>query len=182
MSRRANRPAPKRDVAARPADSAATLAISSRPFSGGRGRGGGTSPGFAVDGEDLETDVHLTIRDVLTGVSRRIDLTERVVPARLAAAVPSCVAVPVSCAAVPAPKLKNARSKSAFRPACRHDTRVRLAGKGQPGINGGKPGDLYLRVHIQANGVFRQKGFDIQVTLPVWPWEAALGAEVMAPT
>ena len=35
-------------------------------FFGGRGRGGGTSPGFAVDGEDLETDVHLTIRDVLT--------------------------------------------------------------------------------------------------------------------
>ena len=31
------------------------------------------------------------------------------------------------------------------------------------------------------NGIFRQKGVDVQVTLPVWPWEAALGAEVMAP-
>lgn len=63
-----------------------------------------------------------------------------------------------------------------------NETRVRLAGKGNPGINGGKPGDLYLRVHIESNGVFRQKGSDVQVTLPVWPWEAALGAEVMAPT
>ena len=54
-----------------------------------------------------------------------------------------------------------------------HDTRVRIAGKGQPGINGGRPGDLYLRVHLQANGVFRQKGSDIQVTLPVWMGSAA---------
>ena len=42
-------------------------------------------------------------------------------------------------------------------------------------------GDLYLRVHLQTNGVFRQKGSDIQVTLPVWPWEAALGAKSWRP-
>ena len=49
-------------------------------FFSGRGRGGaaGGTAGFAVDGEDLETDVHLSIRDVLTGVTRRIDLAERV--------------------------------------------------------------------------------------------------------
>ncbi|MET0514674.1 MAG: DnaJ C-terminal domain-containing protein, partial [Nitrospiraceae bacterium] len=61
-------------------------------------------------------------------------------------------------------------------------TRVRVAGKGQRGFNGGKPGDLYLKVHIKSNGVFRLHGTDLSVTLPIWPWEAALGAEVMAPT
>ena len=61
-------------------------------------------------------------------------------------------------------------------------TRVRVAGKGQAGTNGGKPGDLYLRVTIAPDTVFRRQGSDIHVSLPVFPWEAALGAEVMAPT
>ena len=61
-------------------------------------------------------------------------------------------------------------------------TKVRVAGKGQAGFNGGKPGDLYLKVHIVSGGIFRQHGNDLSVTLPIWPWEAALGAEVMAPT
>lgn len=61
-------------------------------------------------------------------------------------------------------------------------TRVRVGGKGQPGINGGKRGDLYLRVTIKPDMIFRRQGSDLHATLPVWPWEAALGAEVMAPT
>jgi DnaJ-class molecular chaperone len=61
-------------------------------------------------------------------------------------------------------------------------TRVRVAGKGQPGMNGGKRGDLYLHVTIAPDRVFQRHGSDLHVVLPVWPWEAALGAEVMAPT
>jgi DnaJ-class molecular chaperone len=61
-------------------------------------------------------------------------------------------------------------------------TRVRVGGKGQPGVNGGKRGDLYLHVMIKSDKVFRRQGSDLHATLPVWPWEAALGAEVMAPT
>jgi DnaJ-class molecular chaperone len=57
-----------------------------------------------------------------------------------------------------------------------------VAGKGAPGANGGRRGDLYLRVHIEPDPVFRCEGADIHVLLPVWPWEAALGAEVLAPT
>jgi DnaJ-class molecular chaperone len=61
-------------------------------------------------------------------------------------------------------------------------TRVRVAGKGQAGQNGGKRGDLYLQVLLKPDKVFRLQGSDLHVTLPVWPWEAALGADVMAPT
>ncbi|MBA5869157.1 MAG: J domain-containing protein, partial [Nitrospira sp. CR2.1] len=137
--------------------------------------------GFAVDGEDLETDVHLGIRDVLTGVTRRIDLTERVA---CKACGGSAIVRGRPCVVCGGSGTQTEKRTIEVRiPAgVEHDTRVRIAGKGQPGVNGGRPGDLYLRVHLQANGVFRQKGSDIQVTLPVWPWEAALGAEVMAPT
>jgi DnaJ-class molecular chaperone with C-terminal Zn finger domain len=150
-------------------------------FFSGRGRGGGAAPGFAVDGEDLETDVELSIRDVLTGVTRRIDLTERT----------ACKACGGSAIVRGRPcvvcggsgtQIEKRTIEVRIPAGVQNDTRVRLAGKGQPGVNGGKPGDLYLRVHIQPNSIFRQKGSDVQVTLPVWPWEAALGAEVMAPT
>jgi DnaJ-class molecular chaperone len=57
-----------------------------------------------------------------------------------------------------------------------------VAGKGQPGLNGGQHGDLYLHVTIAPDRVFQRHGSDLHVILPVWPWEAALGAEVMAPT
>ncbi len=149
-------------------------------FFGGRGRGGGTA-GFAIDGEDLETDVQLTIRDVLSGVSRRIDLTQRIA---CKACGGSAIVRGRPCVVCGGSGTQTEKRTIEVRiPAgVQHDTRVRIAGKGQPGINGGKPGDLYLRVHIQPNSIFRQKGFDVQVTLPVWPWEAALGAEVMAPT
>lgn len=149
-------------------------------FFGGRGRGGG-SPGFAVDGEDLETDVELTIRDVRSGVSRRIDLTERI-PCKACGGSAIVRGRPCVVCGGSGTQTEKRTIEVRIPAGVQDDTRVRIAGKGQPGINGGKPGDLYLRVHILPNGIFRQKGSDVQVTLPVWPWEAALGAEVMAPT
>jgi len=61
-------------------------------------------------------------------------------------------------------------------------TRVRVAGKGRAARNGGKRGDLYLHVTIQPDKIFQREGSDLHATLPGWPWEAVLGAEVMAPT
>jgi DnaJ-class molecular chaperone len=149
-------------------------------FFGGRNRSGGTA-GFAIDGEDLETDVELSIREVLSGVSRRVDLTERIT---CKACGGSAIVRGRPCVVCGGSGTQTEKRTIEVRiPAgVQNDTRVRIAGKGQPGINGGKPGDLYLRVHIQSNSIFRQKGSDVQITLPVWPWEAALGAEVMAPT
>lgn len=149
-------------------------------FFSGRGRGGG-APGFAVDGEDLETNVELSIRDVLTGVTRRIDLTERTACKACGGSAIVRGRPCVVCGGSGA-QIEKRTIEVRIPAGVQNETRVRLAGKGQPGVNGGKPGDLYLRVHIQTNVIFRQKGFDVQVTLPVWPWEAALGAEVMAPT
>lgn len=56
--------------------------------------------------------------------------------------------------------------------------RIRLGGQGGGGQNGGSPGDLYLRIHLAPHPVFRLNGRDLEVTVPVTPWEAALGAKV----
>jgi curved DNA-binding protein len=59
---------------------------------------------------------------------------------------------------------------------------IRLAGQGAPSPTGGPSGDLYLTVHIDKHPLFDVKENNIYVTLPIAPWEAALGATVVVPT
>jgi molecular chaperone DnaJ len=60
--------------------------------------------------------------------------------------------------------------------------RIRIPGKGQPGLNGGPTGDLIVHVHVLPHGVFGRKGDNLTLTLPVTFPEAALGATVKVPT
>lgn len=60
--------------------------------------------------------------------------------------------------------------------------RIRLAGQGGPGAGQGAAGDLYLEVELAEHARFGVEGRDLQLTLPITPWEAALGAKVMVPT
>jgi curved DNA-binding protein len=59
---------------------------------------------------------------------------------------------------------------------------LRLTGQGETSTGGGRAGDLYLEVHIRPHRQFQLEGKDVTVTLPVAPWEAALGATVPVPT
>ena len=60
--------------------------------------------------------------------------------------------------------------------------RLRLAGKGGRGADGGRDGDLYLDIALAPHALFRADGHDLTVDLPLAPWEAALGATVEVPT
>ena len=64
----------------------------------------------------------------------------------------------------------------------RDGQRIRLAGKGNAGVNGGPAGDLYLIIKISTHPVFNRSGDDIQVTIPITVPEAALGAKIEVPT
>ena len=64
----------------------------------------------------------------------------------------------------------------------RDGQRIRLAGKGNAGVNGGPAGDLYLIIKIDSHPVFTRSGDDIQVQIPVTVPEAALGAKIEVPT
>jgi curved DNA-binding protein len=61
-------------------------------------------------------------------------------------------------------------------------SRVRVAGKGEPGQGGAQPGDLFLDVKIRPHRIYRREGDDLYVDLPVTVTEAALGTEVEVPT
>ncbi|HOX88692.1 MAG TPA: molecular chaperone DnaJ [Burkholderiaceae bacterium] len=60
--------------------------------------------------------------------------------------------------------------------------RIRLAGKGEPGLNGGPAGDLYVEIHIAAHDVFQRDGDDLHAELPLSFATATLGGEVEVPT
>jgi molecular chaperone DnaJ len=61
-------------------------------------------------------------------------------------------------------------------------SRVRLAGKGEPGRNGGPPGDLYVVTHVTESPLFRRKGENLEVEVPITIPEAIRGATVEVPT
>ena len=58
-------------------------------------------------------------------------------------------------------------------------TRIRMTGKGGPGVNSGPPGDLYLKVNFIPHPRFKVVGHNLSMDVPITPWEAALGASVI---
>lgn len=60
--------------------------------------------------------------------------------------------------------------------------KLRLSKQGSPGHAGTPPGDLYLEIEILPHALYRLEGRDVHLTLPVTPWECALGSKVQVPT
>src|SRR5690625_415459 len=59
---------------------------------------------------------------------------------------------------------------------------VRVAGKGEPGINGGPAGDLYVVIQVKSDEFYQREGDDIFVEMPITYAQAALGDEIEVPT
>jgi len=60
--------------------------------------------------------------------------------------------------------------------------RIRLSAEGEPGVNGGPPGDLYVQIHLKPHGVFQRDHDDLHCEMPVSFTTAALGGEIEIPT
>ncbi|MBR7781108.1 molecular chaperone DnaJ [Undibacterium luofuense] len=60
--------------------------------------------------------------------------------------------------------------------------RIRSSGNGEPGVNGGPPGDLYVEIHIKQHQVFQREGDDLHCEIPISFATAALGGDVEVPT
>ncbi|HEX3570328.1 MAG TPA: J domain-containing protein [Acidobacteriaceae bacterium] len=69
-----------------------------------------------------------------------------------------------------------------IKPGTRDGQRIRLAARGNAGMDGGAAGDLYLIIKVGSHPVFTRNGDDIYVTVPVTVSEAALGAKIEVPT
>jgi len=135
-----------------------------RAATGGGGRGP-RGPGFAMAGEDYEATVRVTLEQACHGTEVGFEMAD---PSRGGQAGADHVPI---------------RSIRVRIPAGTTDgTRMRVPGKGGPGIGGGPSGDLYLNIVLEPHARFRVSGRDLQVDLPLAPWEAVLGSDVTVPT
>lgn len=63
-----------------------------------------------------------------------------------------------------------------------NDSIIPLRGQGEPGVNGGPAGDLYIVISVKPHKMFKRKGSDLQLEIPISFEQAALGAEIIVPT
>jgi curved DNA-binding protein len=128
-------------------------------FGGGGSSGGGRQrAGRATrvqKGRDIEHEVDLTLEEAFHGTTRRMSIKEG----------------------------GHARSVDVRIPVGVKDgSRVRAAGEGESGANGGVAGDLYLRVRIRPHAMFERKGEDLHSRVAVPVTTAVLGGEAQVPT
>jgi curved DNA-binding protein len=128
---------------------------------GGAGRGG---RGFSAAGQDHVARVEIDLEDAYRGGTRTIELRSPEMTADGHVVV------------------KPRTLKVSIPAGVTDGQQIRLAGQGSPGIGGGPHGDLFLEVTLRPHPVFKAEGRDITLTLPVAPWEAALGETVSVPT
>ena len=168
---------------------------------GGRSRGGasrgfsnfdfGTEPARAPD---LRAEVGITLADAVKGAKRRLDLVaedecatcggsgmiareEKQGKARVIRSAEPCP----TCGGNGVVQAR--RTLEVTIPAGVTDgTQLRLKGQGGRAPRPDQNGDLFLTIRIEPNPVFALAGRDLRVNLPVWDYEAALGAEITAPT
>ena len=60
--------------------------------------------------------------------------------------------------------------------------KIRLKGQGGTGYGGGESGDLYIKLEIAQDRLFRVEEANVYLDLPIAPWEAVLGAQIKVPT
>ena len=149
-------------------------------FGGVRGTRAG--PGFAMRGLDVEADISLRLEEILHGATRPLTLQAAERCTHCGGAGSRDGRLCSSCAGagvVRRPKILTVHIPVGMR----EGSVIRLAGQGEPGPGKAPAGDLYLRVHLEPHPLFTLVGEDdIQLELPVAPWEAALGAKVTVPT
>ncbi len=129
-------------------------------FGGGGGPAGADARGRSraprtQRGRDLEQEVELTLEEAYHGATRRIAITQG----------------------------GHSRTVDVRIPAGVKDAaRVRAAGEGEPGSNGGPAGDLFLRVRLRPHAIFERRGDDLHTKVGVPVTTAVLGGEAQVPT
>lgn len=105
-----------------------------------------------IKGENIETEINVGIEDAYYGTEKKISL--RTVSG----------------------KMKTFSVK--IPEGIRDGEKIRLLGQGKQGTNGGKNGDMFIKINIKDNNQFKLQGYDIETDLFLTPWEAALGKRV----
>ena len=137
-------------------------------FGGAGAQQGGFSRQYRdvrMNGDDINARIGISLEDAFHGATRQISLE-----------VPE---IDSSGRVRPKQRTLNVQIPKGITTG----KRIRLEKQGSPGVGAGStPGDLYLQVEIEPHPIYKVRGRDVDVALPITPWEAALGETVKAPT
>lgn len=109
-----------------------------------------------IRGEDIETEISVGLEEAYFGAEKKISIRE--------------LDGKIKTISINVPK------------GIRNGEKVRLIGQGKPGKNGGKNGDMFIKINIENSKRFRLNGYDLYTDLFLTPWEAGLGTRVTIPT
>jgi curved DNA-binding protein len=128
------------------------------------GRGGGPFAAGPRPGGDLQYEIPLTLEDLYQGARKLLSLS-------------------VDETYHGTGQIRSPREVQVKTPkGVKEGSKIRLAGMGDMGIQGGPAGDLYLVVRVLPHRLFRLNGYDLEADLPVWADEAVLGTQIAVPT
>jgi molecular chaperone DnaJ len=119
------------------------------------GGGRARNPNRAYKGADLEYHLQLTLEEAAFGIEKVVKFRTKNEDKEISVSIPAGVD---------------------------NGDRVRLSGKGEPGINQGPPGDLFIRVVLEKHSIFERDGNNLYCNVPISFAEATLGAEIEIPT
>jgi curved DNA-binding protein len=119
-------------------------------FGGNIGGGSRFGRGMRRKGQDTESLLEITLEEGFRGAQRLVSLKTASGDRKISLRIPAGI---------------------------KPGEKIKLSGQGGPGANGGPSGDLYLRVEFRRDSVFELNGMNLEARLPLYPWEAALGAE-----
>jgi DnaJ-class molecular chaperone len=147
---------------------------------------GGASPRrgrrrTARRGDDHEQTVEVGLREAFSGTTRTFDMqTTDVCPECGGDGFIGASMCHVCGATGTVPR--RGRIEVTIPAGIREGQKVRVAGKGSPGLDGGPPGDVFLRVRFKSDPVFSIEGNDLKTDVAVPLYTALLGGEVVVPT
>ncbi len=109
-----------------------------------------------IYGEDVETEIKIGLEDAFFGIEKKISFKNV--------------------------EGKNKTFSVTVPKGIRDGEKIRLIGQGKQGKNGGKNGDMFIKIDIQDTKKFKLKGYDLYTDLLLTPWEASLGTRVTVST
>ncbi len=124
----------------------------------------GSPRGFHMRGDDLRVKLPLFLEEAYHGATREVEY-----------AIPE-----VDAQGLISHKKKKLKVKIPAGVAS--GQHIRLSKQGSPGIGGAEPGDLFIEIELAPHPFFTVSGKDVYLTVPITPWEAALGTKVDIPT
>src|SRR5208282_749008 len=135
----------------------------------------------SAKGQDIEAELPLSLEDAFHGGDKKISIQTPVICPECGGSGRKGRGFCPTCGGVG--EIQQERPITAHLPKhIRDGMRLRLRGQGAPARGGGEPGDLIVRIRLLPHSMHKVSGSDLETTVTVMPWDAALGGEITVPT